>query len=141
MQVTDVRQVMNTSASNHPRMSFDGLKVPNPIILLYFERNSLTIYFLFQKYITYSFLFVSDRGFKLSGLTNEEILTKNGIFMGVNSWYEFFYKVVSFKLIDKSSSFVTNNMILSLNFNNPVMKIKNLKNYSYFDLNEYRLEK
>lgn len=60
--------------------------------------------------------------------------------MNVKSRYEI-YIFLSFNLRYKSSSFVADNMILVLNFNNFTMRIKNLKYYSHVDLNECQFQK
>lgn len=84
---------------------------------------------------------VHIREFNRNVFTKEEIPTKNGIIMDINSWYEFQYKIFAFNLRYKSSSFIANNTILVLNYDNSVMRIKNLRNYSSIDLSDFQLEK
>lgn len=84
--------------------------------------------------------YVYIREFNRNVFTNEEIFTKHRIYMDIHSWYEFQYKLFTFNLKYKSSSFIANNTVLVMNIDNSVMRIKNLKNYSHFDLNENHLE-
>lgn len=65
---------------------------------------------------------------------------KKGIIIDINTWYEFQYKFFAFNLRYKSSSFIASNTILALNYNNSAMHIKNLKNRSRIELNDYQLE-
>lgn len=51
------------------------------------------------------------------------------------------WNLIAFNLKYKSSSFIANNAVLELNFNNSAMQIKNIWNYSHFDLNYYQFEK
>lgn len=57
--------------------------------------------------------------------------------MEIITWYEFRYKIFTFNLKYKSSSFIANNPVLVMNYNNSVMEIKNFKNYSHFALNNW----
>lgn len=84
--------------------------------------------------------FVHIREFKPDMFSDEDIPTKNGVCMDIQSWYEFQSKIVAFNMRYKSSSFVANNTILVLN-QNSFMQIKNLKNYSHIILNEHQLLK
>lgn len=72
--------------------------------------------------------YVYIREFKRNVLTNEEMSTKNRIFMDItNLWYEFHYKLFAFNFKYKSSSFIANSTVLVMNANDSVMQIKNLK--------------
>lgn len=53
---------------------------------------------------------------------------------------KFQYNFFGFNLKFKSSSFIANNTVLVLNYSNSKMRMKNLKNYSHFVLNDYQLE-
>lgn len=65
--------------------------------------------------------------------------SKKGIYIDMQSWYEFQYKMFSFNMTYKSASFVANNTILVLNMNNSIMQIKHLKYYCHVDLNAEQL--
>lgn len=85
--------------------------------------------------------YVHIREFNRNVFTKEEIPSKNGIHMDINSWYEFQYKIFAFNLRYTSSSFIANNTILVLSYDYTTMRIKNLRNYSHIELNEQQLEK
>lgn len=72
--------------------------------------------------------------------SDNESISKKGLYINTKSWYEFQYKIFAFNLRFQSSSFVSNNTILALNMNNAIMHMKHLKNYSHIDLSEKQLE-
>lgn len=101
---------------------------------------------LFQKELS-DFIFLTlklhNRQYFVDGLNamclnNEEMLkpSKNGIIMDIKSWYQSQYKIFA---RHKISSFISNNTILILNFNNSVMRNQNLKYSSPIELSYNQL--